>query len=182
MRSLMRPYPDHRIQGRHGILENHGYLVAPDRAYLRAAGLYQHGKSVSVGVVAPECPVCPADNGVDRPDGTGCFGEFRTIGDYVFFIRNGHVQSVKASGLQKCAERLRLCFKQVVGISRKLSVNGRRVAVTKCPAEQTAAQRLRIHSLSPFYGPSTHPARQSLPQPLRTGRPAVRYMGRVAHG
>ena len=79
-------------------------------AHLRAAGLYQHGKAVSVRVAAPERSVRPADDGVDCTDGAGCVRQLRAVGDDRFFIRDRHIQTVKFPGAQKALQLLRLLF------------------------------------------------------------------------
>ena len=62
---------------------------------VRAAGLHQHRKAVGVGIVAPERPVRPADERVDRADGPSRVGKFCAVGDHILFIRDRDVQSVE---------------------------------------------------------------------------------------
>ena len=62
---------------------------------VRAAGLHQHRKAVGVGIVAPERPVCPADERVDCADGPRRVGKLCAVGDHVLFIRDRDVQSVE---------------------------------------------------------------------------------------
>ena len=96
---------------------------------------YQRDEAEIIRIVPKEAAVGSADDGIDRADFLSGRGQRVQIGNHVFFVGNGHIDTGKVSILQKRSQLLRLFFKEIIGIIPQQSVNLRGVAVPQLPAQ-----------------------------------------------
>ena len=105
---------------------------------VHTAAAHKVFKAEGIGIVAVERAVRPADEHVHTAELLRDRRERGTIRDDRLLIRDGHVERVKIAAGQKRRKRVRRDLIELIGIVRKLCVDGRRIAVAELFAQKSA--------------------------------------------
>ena len=96
---------------------------------------YQGNKAKIIRIVPEQATIGSADDGIHRADFLCCGGQRVQIGNHVFFVGNGYIDTGKVSAFQKSSQLLRFFFKQIIGIRTQQIVDLRGVAVPQLPSQ-----------------------------------------------
>ena len=89
---------------------------------IQADAADEPGQTVQVRVITGQFPV-PADNGVDRADGTGGFIDFIQKGNDSLLVGNGDIDSPELPRRHEGGQLLRRQFLQFIGIAADFPVD-----------------------------------------------------------
>ena len=138
-RDHIRPaLPQHGAhRGRGATRPEHEGLSAFRREACRLQQLF---KAVSIGVVAEDSAVCPAQQRVHAADGAGRAGELVAERNHRFLVGDGDIQPVPAAAADKVLHLIRGLLRQQIFIVSQLRMDPGGIAVAQFFPKQSAVQ------------------------------------------